>query len=145
MLQFGPVKVKCHIHPGLLTCNECEPGLVNANHSSQDPGSSIVSYKNAKTREKARKKELQAMKKKYALTSSTGAPVTSGDYNDRADRRRREVGSDNPYEKTEVASTEVALRDNNKGFALLQKMGWSEGQSLGKSQKGIKQPVRKTV
>lgn len=37
-----------------------------------------------------------------------------------------------------------ALRDNNKGFALLQKMGWSEGQSLGKSQKGIKQPVRKT-
>lgn len=38
-----------------------------------------------------------------------------------------------------------ALRDNNKGFALLQKMGWSEGQSLGKSQKGIKQPVRKTV
>ncbi|ROT80129.1 putative angiogenic factor with G patch and FHA domains 1 isoform X2 [Penaeus vannamei] len=34
MLQFGPVKVKCHIHPGLLTCNECEPGLVNANHSS---------------------------------------------------------------------------------------------------------------
>ncbi|XP_047501858.1 angiogenic factor with G patch and FHA domains 1-like isoform X1 [Penaeus chinensis] len=141
-LQFGPVKVKCHIHPGLLTCNECEPGLVNANHSSQDPGSSIVSYKNAKTREKARKKELQAMKKKYALTSSTGAPVTSGDYNDRADRRRKEVGSDNPYEKTEVASTEVALRDNNKGFALLQKMGWSEGQSLGKSQKGIKQPIQ---
>ncbi|XP_063615904.1 angiogenic factor with G patch and FHA domains 1-like isoform X2 [Penaeus indicus] len=142
MLQFGPVKVKCHIHPGLLTCNECEPGLVNANHSSQDPGSSIVSYKNAKTREKARKKELQAMKKKYALTSSTGAPVMSGDYNDRADRRRKEVGSDNPYEKTEVASTEVALRDNNKGFALLQKMGWSEGQSLGKSQKGIKQPIQ---
>lgn len=142
MLQFGPVKVKCHIHPGLLTCNECEPGLVNANHSSHDPGSSVVSYKNAKTREKARKKELQAMKKKYALTSSTGAPVTSGDYNDRADKRRKEVGSDNPYEKTEVASTEVALRDNNKGFALLQKMGWSEGQSLGKSQKGIKQPIQ---
>ncbi|XP_042861754.1 glutamic acid-rich protein-like isoform X1 [Penaeus japonicus] len=140
-LQFGPVKVKCHIHPGLLTCNECEPGLVNANQSSHDTGNSVVSYKNAKTREKARKKELQAMKKKYAITSS-GAPAASADYNDRADRRRKEVGSDNPYEKTEVASTEVALRGNNKGFALLQKMGWSEGQSLGKSQKGIKQPIQ---
>ena len=27
-VQFGPIKVKCHLHPGTLTCNECEPGLV---------------------------------------------------------------------------------------------------------------------
>ncbi|KAG7175602.1 Angiogenic factor with G patch and FHA domains 1-like [Homarus americanus] len=145
MLQFGAVKLKCHVHPGRLTCNECEPGLVISSlpsHTQSETGGSVMSYKDAKSREKARKKQLKALRKKYAVTSQGEVPATDTQYTDRALRRLKEVGSDNPYEKTEVASTDTALRENNKGYTLLQKMGWSEGQALGKSQKGITEPIQ---
>ena len=34
-----------------------------------------------------------------------------------------------------------AISSENKGHKLLQKMGWKEGQSLGKSEDGISEPV----
>ena len=36
-----------------------------------------------------------------------------------------------------------AISEKNKGHKLLSKMGWREGESLGKSQEGIKEPVSK--
>ncbi|KAK8723086.1 hypothetical protein OTU49_011836 [Cherax quadricarinatus] len=144
-LQFGAVKLKCHVHPKRLTCNECEPGLVLSNISSQMKsvvGGSVTSFKDAKSREKARKKQLKALRKKYAVTAQGELPSTDGQYTDRSLKRLKEVGSDNPYEKTEVASTDTALRDNNKGYTILQKMGWSEGQALGKSKGGITEPIQ---
>lgn len=68
---------------------------------------SVASFKDAKSREKARKKQLKALRKKYAVTSRDEIPVTGVEYNDRALRRLKEVGSDNPYEKTEVASADM--------------------------------------
>jgi G-patch domain len=65
----------------------------------------------------------------------------SKDYSDRADKRRKEVGSSHHREKTESASLQKAIPVGNKGFKMLSKLGWSEGQSLGKSDSGIKEPV----
>lgn len=143
-VQFGPIKVKCHLHPGNLTCNECEPGLVlHTLPSGNLKPEAIASFKNAKSKERARRKELKAMQKKYKLTqrdpqpSSTPAPG----YTDRTLLRQAEKGSDNPYEKTEVATSETPLKETNRGFALLQKMGWSQGQGLGKAESGRTEPI----
>ncbi|KAK4312743.1 hypothetical protein Pmani_015861 [Petrolisthes manimaculis] len=144
VVEFGTVQVVCHIHPGYLTCNECEPGIVLSRlPSGQSSGTFIEpSQKISVSKEKSRKKQLKAIRKKYALSSRDGKFMTEEAYVDRAQKRRTEIGSDNPFEKTEVASTEFALRENNKGFGLLQKMGWSEGTALGKSQTGITEPIQ---
>ena len=56
--------------------------------------------------------------------------------------RRQTVGSDNPYEKTQVASTEESIASSNKGFKMLKKMGWKDGDGLGKEKKGRVEPVK---
>ena len=66
---------------------------------------------------------------------------SEGSYSDRAGDRRRQVGSDNPYEKTEAAHLEKSIDQKNKGFKMLQKMGWSEGKGLGKESKGRIEPI----
>ncbi|KAK7065463.1 hypothetical protein SK128_010050 [Halocaridina rubra] len=137
-LRFGTIKMKCHIHPGYLSCNECEPGLVMANLPSKP--SQSKNYEPANI-QKTRLKVVKAMKKKYALEYSNDLPVLPAEYKDRARKRRKEKGSDNPYEKTEVASTASEIKDTNKGFALMKKMGWSKGEALGKSQPGITAPI----
>ena len=45
--------------------------------------------------------------------------------------------------ETENAFQENKLNTENKGFKLLQKMGWSEGQGLGASSQGIVNPIGK--
>lgn len=62
--------------------------------------------------------------------------------NDRAEQRRKDVGSTNPYEKTVVASVDTSIAPENKGFKMLAKLGWSKGQSLGANKTGILEPVR---
>lgn len=61
--------------------------------------------------------------------------------NDRAAQRRKNIGSSNPHEKTVVASVDTSIAPENKGFKLLSKLGWTEGQSLGTSTTGILEPV----
>ncbi|XP_064109029.1 LOW QUALITY PROTEIN: angiogenic factor with G patch and FHA domains 1-like [Macrobrachium nipponense] len=135
-IQFGSIKMKCHIHPGYLSCNECEPGIVRASQ----PQLKDEFQKVKPSVEKTRLKVLKAMKKKYAYGAGM-PPQLPSEYEDRAKKRRKEKGSDNPYEKTEVASTQTELKDTNKGFEMLKKMGWSKGDSLGKSQSGITAPI----
>lgn len=64
--------------------------------------------------------------------------------NDRAEQRRKDIGSTNPYEKTVAASVETSIAPENKGFKMLAKLGWSEGQALGSNKTGILEPVRRT-
>ncbi|KAG0730577.1 Angiogenic factor with G patch and FHA domains 1 [Chionoecetes opilio] len=139
-VQFGSIKVKCHLHPGALTCNECEPGLVMKTLPSLKSGKDSKFFKNAKYKEKARRKELKALQKKYKPTQQESQAATAAvavGYTDRTRRRQTQKGSDNPYEEDRNP-----LKETNKGFALLQKMGWSEGQGLGKANTGIKAPVQ---
>ena len=65
-------------------------------------------------------------------TSSITELSKSGHYKDRADDRRKTKGSDHDSFKTEVASVELPITSQNKGFKLLSSMGWKEGDGIGK-------------
>jgi hypothetical protein len=135
-LQIGTTVLACHVHPGKETCLECEPGVVQT-----DQPSSTISAEPIISKEKLRRKEMKEIKNKYGLKREEGGERLSLQYQDRAGQRRIKSGSDNPYEKTEVADVRKAIRSTNKGFKMLSKMGWSEGEGLGKEEQGRVEPV----
>lgn len=64
-------------------------------------------------------------------------------YEDKAEKRRQAHGLDLPgIPDAPAASVDAAIPSQNKGHKLLQKMGWKAGQSLGKTETGISEPVR---
>ncbi|CAG2176321.1 unnamed protein product [Oppiella nova] len=145
-ISFGKCVLLVHIHNGKdVTCDRCEPGLVIANLKSSHQNSSNLYEQSDK--EKDRKKQLKSLKKKYGLKDNDFCEpkvpiITNSNYKDRAERRRVEKGSDNPYEKTAAGTTlDSALSKSNKGFQMLEKMGWTSGQALGKHENGITEPV----
>lgn len=96
--------------------------------------------------ERARKRELKKIRQKFGLQqheTDEGATLKPG-YQDRAEVRRQTVGIDPVGAKTEQASTEIPIAKKNKGFQMLAKMGWNEGQALGKNESAdaITEPVR---
>ena len=140
-IKIGTTDLVCHVHPGTETCFECEPGLM----MQEVPKTPVVL---SKSKESTRKQDLKAMKRKYAINDFEGddGPVNkNAKYSDRAGLRRKEKGSDNPYEKTESSHVDVAIKKSNKGFSLLSKMGWKEGEGLGKTIKGRTEPVKVEV
>ncbi|WAR00725.1 AGGF1-like protein, partial [Mya arenaria] len=77
------------------------------------------------------RREINQIKKKYGLK-----------YEDKASVRRQTVGSDVPGHKHEApASVTRPITSSNVGHKLLSKMGWKEGESLGKDNSGIQEPV----
>lgn len=63
-----------------------------------------------KTAENLRRTEIRKIKKKYGLDRKNPKPDANPSdtkYVDRAQTRRLNVGSENPFAKTEVASTET--------------------------------------
>ena len=68
--------------------------------------------------------------------AAPGAPESCSKYMDRAGERTRVIGSDHHSVKTEVASLDTAINQENKGLKLLAKMGYKGG-GLGKDKKGI--------
>uniref|UniRef100_A0A0K2SWY4 Angiogenic factor with G patch and FHA domains 1like [Bombus impatiens] n=1 Tax=Lepeophtheirus salmonis TaxID=72036 RepID=A0A0K2SWY4_LEPSM len=137
-IQIGKTILFAHIHPHLETCGGCEPGLLLKSDETEK-------FSSAAEKEAGRKKKMNELKKKYGLKGSdmetNESNVSGGAYVDRAEERRKKVGSDNPYEKTEVASLEKSLDSRNKGFNMMSKMGWKEGEGLGKDSAGRSEPV----
>ncbi|XP_074651280.1 angiogenic factor with G patch and FHA domains 1-like [Tubulanus polymorphus] len=145
VLKLGSTQFDVHIHPGTETCADCEPGQVMAKlKDMKDSNEERAANLN---REVLRRKQLKQIKKKFGLENMAYVDnpnaINTKDYNDKAAERRNTVGSDNPYQKSEApASVHKAISQTNKGHKMLQKLGWKEGESLGKSQTGISEPVQ---
>lgn len=154
IVQVGGTKLLCHIHNGNETCGHCEPGLVQQTLNTEE---NKVSKKNL------HKLELKRLKNKFGVEkdNTTIASQVAIGYQDRAHARRKCVGSQNDHAKTQQSSIDEwvsqlyhsiehsitiliisrSIAKDNKGFKLLSKMGWSEGQSLGKDGDGRIEPV----
>ncbi|XP_026473916.1 angiogenic factor with G patch and FHA domains 1-like isoform X2 [Ctenocephalides felis] len=139
LIQIGGINLLCHIHFGDATCDSCEPGLVQAELALNS-----LTKDNQMNKEDIRiqhKRELQRLKKHYALASNSVPVSSSNTYNDRAQTRREVVGVDNPHGKEEVASVEQSVSSKNKGYLMLSKMGWNSGEGLGKDSSGLIEPI----
>lgn len=105
-IGFGKCVLLVHIHWGKdVTCDRCEPGLVIASFASNQTTAGFYSQED---REKDRKKRLKYLKKKYGLKDADfveSNAVTNRKYQNRAEQRRTEKGSDNPYEKTAAGTS----------------------------------------
>ncbi|KAL4228321.1 Angiogenic factor with G patch and FHA domains 1 [Mactra antiquata] len=149
-IQIGSTILLCHIHHGTDTCDQCEPGVVQASLKSQQ---SQQEYKVLSKEERLRlkKQELYQIKKKYGLKNSSYEDnkeiFKNPNYVDKAEERRKAVGSEHPsIKKHETpASVHRPISSGNIGHKLLQKMGWKEGESLGKNNSGLQEPISVTL
>ncbi|XP_076289060.1 angiogenic factor with G patch and FHA domains 1 isoform X2 [Lasioglossum baleicum] len=134
IIQVGSTKLLCHIHNGNETCGHCEPGLVQQCSSAEE---------NKTSKKTLHKQELRRLKHKFGVEKdnvATASQLASG-YQDRAQSRRQCIGSLDHRAKTQQSSMDTSIAKDNRGFKLLLKMGWTEGQSLGKEGDGRTEPV----
>lgn len=137
IVQVGTTKLLCHIHNGNETCGHCEPGLLQQNNNAEE---------NKGSKKEQYKQELRRLKHKFGVEKdnvASASQLASG-YQDRAQNRRQCIGSLNHHAKTQQSSMDISIAKDNRGFKLLSKMGWSEGQSLGKEGGGPTEPVSLT-
>lgn len=100
IVQVGTTKLLCHIHNGNETCGHCEPGLVQQNNNAEE---------NKSSKKQQHKQELRRLKHKFGVEKdnvATASQVASG-YQDRAQSRRKCVGSLNHHAKTQQSSMDM--------------------------------------
>ncbi|XP_055320225.1 angiogenic factor with G patch and FHA domains 1 isoform X2 [Sitodiplosis mosellana] len=148
LLQIGQTKLLCHIHDGHSTCGQCEPGLLTDSTASASAYSETVEASTTAAKSKPgnvnddHKRQLKNLKKRYGLQDEKYvAPKMDAKTTDRAEKRRQAVGSSCEHEKTKAASLNASISSENKGFKMLSKLGWSEGQTLGKNNDGLLEPI----
>ena len=138
LLRLGGTCLVCHVHAANDTCLECEPG-----HTRQTPAPPATALPPAAGDARLQRRQVaNRIKQKYGLRGTDGATVElAPGYSDRAAERRLKKGSDHHREKTETADVRQKLPQKNKGFKLLQQMGWKEGSGLGREGQGRVEPV----
>ncbi|XP_046559012.1 angiogenic factor with G patch and FHA domains 1-like isoform X2 [Haliotis rubra] len=146
VLQVGNTTLSLHIHPGSDTCDECEPGQVLGRLQAEEKANREVKIVSRADRLKEHKQQLKQIKRRYGLENCAYVDNTTAIHNpayeDKAASRRQTVGSDNPHAPDEgPASVMQPISTQNKGHKLLAKMGWKEGQGLGKDNTGIAEPI----
>ncbi|CAH0724388.1 unnamed protein product, partial [Brenthis ino] len=132
-IQVGETKLLCHVHAGNDTCGHCEPGLIMEGEEKEK-----IAYTRTCSVQKQHQLELARLKNKYAPQPLA---IEETAYNDRARARRRDVGSSHHAEKTQSSDINTFIAEENKGFKLLEKMGWSKGEGLGKEGQGDTEPI----
>lgn len=143
IVTLGSTNLLCHIHPGRETCEDCEPGVVAAKRAEEaEPSHPLQPSSNiGESKSERRLQELRRLRKRFGLEGNETKSDLAPGYEDRAEIRRVTVGSHNEHAKTEMASATESIRSTNKGFKMLAKMGWKEGESLGRDGTGLTEPV----
>ncbi|VDM96711.1 unnamed protein product [Thelazia callipaeda] len=150
--QFGEQKIATHIHYGTNTCGTCEPGLLRNTLSTSSVDAHCYHPVRDISKEKLRRINLRNMKKEYGIfdnehryqykyqkkehNSSNMVMQTSG----------RQVcanfSAQSSLTVNEAPSPSLKVLDeSNRGFNLLQRMGWKQGSGLGRREDGITEPV----
>ncbi|XP_075694693.1 angiogenic factor with G patch and FHA domains 1 [Rhinoderma darwinii] len=145
-VKFGETVLSFHVHPGSETCDGCEPGQVRAHlRLNQKEEFTAVPVISKEEKEKLRRKGLKQIREKYGLQGvdyENNKVLKNSKYKDRADRRRKVVGSESTFQRDDApASVHVEINDRNKGRKMLEKMGWKKGEGLGKSGDGMRDPI----
>uniref|UniRef100_A0A8C4WNV9 Angiogenic factor with G patch and FHA domains 1 n=1 Tax=Eptatretus burgeri TaxID=7764 RepID=A0A8C4WNV9_EPTBU len=146
-LRFGETVLSFHIHPDAETCVGCEPGQVLAHLRLRPNNANTGKAFTKEDKEKVRREEMKQMKAKYGLQNCPYKELETllkkKKYKNRAGIRRRDIGSDNPFQKDDApASMHEEIGEKNKGRKLLEKMGWKKGEKLGKGSKGLIEPIK---
>ncbi|XP_067667160.1 angiogenic factor with G patch and FHA domains 1-like isoform X2 [Haliotis asinina] len=145
-LRVGNTILSLHIHPGSDTCDECEPGQVLGRLQAEEKANREVKIVSRADKLKEHKQQLKQIKRRYGLENCAYVDNTQAIHNpayeDKASLRRQTVGTDNPHAQDEApASVMQPISTQNKGHKLLAKMGWKEGQGLGKDNSGMSEPI----
>ncbi|RHZ44118.1 hypothetical protein Glove_757g18 [Diversispora epigaea] len=167
-LIVGSTKFQVHLHKK-WTCDECTvtegkmidisqkfDGNVNYSKTKQrniEGDTGVINSNNNATQKELlefqRREELNRLKRKYMGPSNANhkkkyvdrAAIRRGIYPDNSPIRKDwEDDSTIPQEKD--ISVQTKIGSDNKGNKLLQKMGWKEGQGLGRDGTGILDPVQ---
>ncbi|XP_052015507.1 angiogenic factor with G patch and FHA domains 1 [Apodemus sylvaticus] len=146
-VKIGETVLSFHIHPGSETCDGCEPGQVRAHLRLDRKDESLVGPALSKEeKELERRKALKKIRVKYGLQNADyedEKALKNPKYKDRAGKRREQVGSEGTFQRDDApASVHSEITDSNKGRKMLEKMGWKQGEGLGKDGGGMKAPIQ---
>ncbi|NXX78201.1 AGGF1 factor, partial [Urocolius indicus] len=149
-VKIGETVLSFHIHPGSGTCDGCEPGQVRAHlRLDKKKESSVCPALSKEERELVRRKALKQIRVKYGLQNTKyeeNKAVKNPKYKDRAGRRRETVGSEGTFQRDDIpASVHTEISNSNKGYKMLEKMGWKKGEGLGKDGVGMQDPLQLQV
>ncbi|XP_039451377.1 angiogenic factor with G patch and FHA domains 1 isoform X2 [Culex pipiens pallens] len=149
VLELNGTRLLCHVHDGAITCAKCEPGLLM--RGDEIGGAAAAAGGGAEDGDKivnpvSHREGLKLLQKRYGLEDEKyvdppAQPGSTSDYTDRAANRRKTKGSTNEHAKAQVASVDQHIPAENKGFRMLAKLGWSEGQTLGRNEDGLREPI----
>ncbi|MCP9260833.1 hypothetical protein DINM_003981 [Dirofilaria immitis] len=166
--QFGEQEFLAHIHYGTNTCGSCEPGLLKTDHViiselDYNPLAGKIS------KETLRRRNLRSMKKSMAFLIFSCQDEEER-YRCKYQKKERNFSCNNAENKDKsiyanclakplpigilemiattidkLPSSAEMLNESNRGFGMLQRMGWKQGTGLGRREDGITEPLTSKV